>query len=236
MSGFNFTADDLPSRRAKTNIIEIFNNNDLYEIESDDLQKNYDQDFFQKLYKFFTYGYIKYDGDFVDKKLRFYVDRGYTQNDSQQEVIKLIKNTNDTFLNELLRQKLITQDEKIFLTHQEFTKSVYDLDNHLKNVILRISNPEYANQLHWIIYDKLITCIIYRLYLKFHPSAHENSMDIESKEKENIEHELSLLEANITPYINQPKSGGRTKKTIKNKLKKRKTKKMKINKKNKRRH
>ena len=138
----------------------------------------------------------------------------------------------------MLTQKLITQDEKIFLTHQEFTKSVYDLDNHLQNVILRISNPKYANQLHWIMYDNIIKCIIYRLYLKFHPSADENSMDIESKEKENIERELPLLEANITSYINsnQTKLGGRTKKTIKNKLKKRKTKKMKINKKNKRRH
>jgi hypothetical protein len=240
MSAFGFTADDLPSNQAKRNIIEIFNNNELYEIKPDDFVDTdvYNQDFNQKLYKFFTYGYIKYD--YVEAKLRFYDNKGYTENDSQQEVIKLIKNTNDTFLNELLTQKLITQDEKIFLTHQEFTKSVYDLDNHLQNVILRISNPKYANQLQWIMYDNIIKCIIYRLYLKLYPSdsktGDENSLDNANEKKEDIQRKLQALEEKVRTYKKLHSSGGRTKKTIKNKLKKRKTKKMKINKKNKRRH
>jgi hypothetical protein len=57
MYAFSFTTSNLPSEQAKTNIIEIFKNNQLYEINDFDITV-YGLDFNQKLYKFFTYGYI----------------------------------------------------------------------------------------------------------------------------------------------------------------------------------
>jgi hypothetical protein len=270
MSGFNlgFTADDLPSNQAKRNIIEIFNNNELYGIEPRHFIDTdvYNQDFNQKLYKFFTYGYIinkdvrKQSNEQRDMMEVYNKNLGLEQfyetetNDNITHIKTLIININDTFLNELLTQKLISKYEIDFLTREKFTTFVYNPNVHVANFRLRLENLKKleVKEVHdddWIMYDNIIKCIIYRLYLKLYPSDSktgdqyknndENSMDIanpEKEKKEDIQRKLQKLEEIVLTYTKLHKLGGRTKKTIKNKLKKRKTKKMKINKKNKRRH
>jgi len=262
MSAFNlgFTADDLPSQRAKTNIIEIFDKNGLHGIEPHHFVDTdvYNQDFNQKLYKFFTYGYIinkdvrKQSNEQRDMMEVYNKNLGLEQiyetetNNNIISIKTLIININNDFLDKLLKQNLIFQNEMDFLKSEKFTKFVYNSNIHLDNLSLRLENlnklniKEAYDDDDWIMYDNIIKCIIYRLYLKLYPSdsktGDENSMDIANPEKENIERELQALEEKVRTYIKLRKLGGRTKKTIKNKLKKRKTKKMKINKKNKRRH
>lgn len=247
MSGF--TADDLRPEQAKTNIIEIFDKNGLDEIKDFDITV-YGLDFNQKLYKFFTYGYIVKDD--IRKTLNDYYLRNINEDQSRKMINNIIKTNNENFLKELLLKGLIFENEIDFLTREKFTTFVYNPNVHVANFRLRLENLKNMEQVHdddWIMYDNIIKCIIYRLYLKLYPSDSktgdqykyndENSMDIanpEKEKKEDIQRKLQLLEEKVRTYKKVRSLGGRTKKTIKNKLKKRKTKKMKINKKNKRRH
>ena len=229
------------SVQEKQNIINIFNENGLYEITIDDFDiDKYDREFIQKLYKFFTYGYIIIDH--VQTKfnnMRSSIEN-YNKtnnitfksvNEENQSIEKqiiehyigTIKKNNDDFLKELFSKNLILVNEMNFLKSEKFIKYIYEPNFHITKFSLLLKNFEELNfkekdDPDWKTYDNIIKCVIYRLYLAMKPTTereNDDSMEITDENQYNAETELTKLVRDVRDHIEGKPKGGRSKKTIK---------------------
>uniref|UniRef100_A0A6C0ETT2 Uncharacterized protein n=1 Tax=viral metagenome TaxID=1070528 RepID=A0A6C0ETT2_9ZZZZ len=242
----------------KQRIIEMFEEKGLKGITLDNFHYK-DSGFLKKLVNFFENGYIKRPDTFQRQRnmiQQYNEKQNYSneqqKNDTVKSSINYLIGINEVFLEELEEKQHVTNEEKKFLKevmfYDKFAGFVPNPGFHkADDTSLRILVEEEP----WKTYNEIIDLVMTRLYLHLkvidnekdnnnnNNNKDENSMDVTHDEIFNDEiMNLNNRTAKLKQHMEslKKKFGGTNKKTIKNKLKKRKTKKMKINKKNKRRH